>query len=476
MRKRIFALMAFVSLSLACVVGCKSDADDGVGEKPRPSTEDSFYFRNGAKHTIHIEEGTTRSVTIDGATNNFNFESPSTALTVTKNTDPQPHLVIHAYDNESGSHDIRITDTDPATNAAKTATLTVVIVERDRGWRGNTLTIENIDGDLTEANSKDEVEVEAPVGYEYQASSKAPAAVFDTRVTITGSGNKVKVKAKNHYDESTPLTFKFTKAGEEDKIVVIKKVTKFWEISGTVVTGLSNDVYVTKRSFDILTVPPKVPYKATIINDGIFDTDISRYQNGSKLYANAKITKIDLNDVTEVRPKAFYGSQNLETVIANKVKKIGSSAFRATKVSKFNFPELEELAYDSSEGTHTSSNSSANININSMMYGQVFPSTTTHIIIGSKLTKIGAWAFVGTENTLRELRIGVTTPSQLTVLSGYLKYGWYYGYANNRYDAYHNSPIATNNATLYVPTAAVGDWKIRQTWITTYFADRVRGY
>ena len=82
MRKRIFALMAFVSLSLACVVGCKSDADDGVGEKPRPSTENSFYFRNGRTHTIHIEEGSTRSVTIDGATNNFNFESPSTALTV----------------------------------------------------------------------------------------------------------------------------------------------------------------------------------------------------------------------------------------------------------------------------------------------------------------------------------------------------------------------------------------------------------
>lgn len=472
MRKRIFALMAFVSLSLACVVGCKSDADDGVGEKPRPSTEDSFYFRNGAKHTIHIEEGTTRSVTIDGATNNFNFESPSTALTVTKNTDPQPHLVIHAYDNENGSHDIRITDTDPATNAAKTATLTVVIVERDRGWRGNTLTIENIDGDLTEANSKDEVEVEAPVGYEYQASSKAPAAVFDTRVTITGSGNKVKVKASNHYDESTPLTFKFTKAGEEDKTVVIKKVTKFWAISGTVVTGLSNDVYVTKRSFDILTVPPKVPYKATIITDGYFNENISRVQNDNKLYGNAKITKIDLNNVTEVRPKAFYGSQNLETVIANKVKKIGSSAFRATKVSKFNFPELEELAYDSSEGSHTSGSAT----INSIMEGQVFPSTTTHIIIGSKLTKIGAWALVGTENTLRELRIGVTTPSQLTVLSGYLKYGWYYGYNSNIAYHYHNSPITTNNATLYVPTAAVGDWKIRQTWITTYFADRVRGY
>ena len=467
MRKRIFALMAFVSLSLACVVGCKSDADDGVGEKPRPSTEDSFYFRNGAKHTIHIEEGTTRSVTIDGATNNFNFESPSTALTVTKNTDPQPHLVIHAYDNESGSHDIRITDTDPATNAAKTATLTVVIVERDRGWRGNTLTIENIDGDLTEANSKDEVEVEAPVGYEYQASSKAPAAVFDTRVTITGSGNKVKVKAQNHYDESTPLTFKFTKAGEEDKTVVIKKVTKFWNISGTTVYGLSNATYVTKRSFDILTVPPKVPYKATTIYEGSFNAEVSRVQNDNRLYGNAKITKIDLNNVTEVSPKAFYGSQNLETVIANKVEKIGSSAFRATKVSKFNLPELKELAYDSQEGNRVSGG------FIYLIEGQVFPSTTTHIIIGSKLTKIRAWALVGTENSLRELRIGVTTPSQLTVASGYLLYG--YEYRGGQ--LYAQSPILnTNNATLYVPTAAVGDWKIRQTWIATSFGDRIRGY
>ena len=470
MRKRIFALMAFVSLSLACVVGCKSDADDGVGEKPRPSTEDSFYFRNGATHTIHIEEGSTRSVTIDGATNNFNFESPSTALTVTKYTDPQPHLVIHAYDNESGSHDIRITDTDPATNAAKTATLTVVIVERDRGWRGNTLTIENIDGDLTEANSKDEVEVEAPVGYEYQASSKAPAAVFDTRVTITGSGNKVKVKAQNHYDESTPLTFKFTKAGEEDKTVVIKKVTKFWNIGGNTVYGLSNATYVTKRSFDMLTVPPKVPYKATTIYEGAFDTDISRVQNDDRLYGNAKITKIDLNNVTEVSPKAFYGSQNLETVIANKVEKIGSSAFRGTKVSKFNLPELKELAYDSQEGNRVSGG------FIYLLEGQVFPSTTTHIIIGSKLTKIGAWALLGTENSLRELRIGVTTPSQLTVDAGNLYYGYYY-YSGSSHYLFSQSPIFnTNNATLYVPTAAVGDWKIRQTWIATSFGDRIRGY
>ena len=79
---------------------------------------------------------------------------------------------------------------------------------------------------------------------------------------------------------------------------------------------------------------------------------------------------------------------------------------------------------------------------------------------------------VGTENSLRELRIGVTTPSQLTVLSGSI----YYGY-NNSNGLYAVSPIvSTNNATLYVPTAAVGDWKIRQTWIATSFGDRIRGY
>ena len=193
---------------------------------------------------------------------------------------------------------------------------------------------------------------------------------------------------------------------------------------------------------------------------------LSRVQNDDRLYGNAKITKIDLNNVTQVSPKAFYGSQNLETVIANKVEKIGSSAFRGTKVSKFNLPELKELAYDSYSGNHVSS---------SFIYlirGQVFPSTTTHIIIGSKLTKIGAWALVGTENSLRELRIGVTTPSQLTVLSGSI----YYGY-NNSNGLYAVSPIvSTNNATLYVPTAAVGDWKIRQTWIATSFGDRIRGY
>lgn len=384
-------------------------------------------------------------------------------------------MVIHAYDNENGSHDIRITDTDPATNAAKTATLTVVIVEKDRGWRGNTLTIENIDGDLTEANSKDEVEVEAPVGYEYQASSKAPAAVFDTRVTITGSGNKVKVKASNHYDESTPLTFKFTKAGEEDKIVVIKKVTKFWNIGGTTVYGLSDATYVTKRSFDMLTVPPKVPYKATTIYEGNFHPNISQVRSDDRLYGNAKITKIDLNNVTQVSPKAFYGSQNLETVIANKVKKIGSSAFRGTKVSKFNFPELEELAYDS-QGNYNHTTYSRPIT--DLIVGQVFPSTTTHIIIGSKLTKIEAWALLGTENSLRELRIGVTTPSQLTVASGSLYYGYNY-YNGSTYSLYAQSPIFdknNNNATLYVPTAAVGDWKIRQTWIATSFGDRIRGY
>ena len=53
MRKNIFALVAFTALTL---VGCKSEADDGVGEKPRSSTETNFFFRDGATHTIHMQE------------------------------------------------------------------------------------------------------------------------------------------------------------------------------------------------------------------------------------------------------------------------------------------------------------------------------------------------------------------------------------------------------------------------------------
>ena len=54
MRKNIFALVAFTALTL--LVGCKSEADDGVGEKPRSSTETNFFFRKGATHTIHMQE------------------------------------------------------------------------------------------------------------------------------------------------------------------------------------------------------------------------------------------------------------------------------------------------------------------------------------------------------------------------------------------------------------------------------------
>lgn len=115
MRKRIFALMAFVSLSLACVVGCKSDADDGVGEKPRPSTEDSFYFRNGAKHTIHMTEREDRVVFLDGVSDNFTFtDNAGTGLTIVQGT---VSTTLNIRANTQGTYEIVIADKKMVLNA-----------------------------------------------------------------------------------------------------------------------------------------------------------------------------------------------------------------------------------------------------------------------------------------------------------------------------------------------------------------------
>lgn len=201
MRKNIFALVAFTALTL---VGCKSEADDGVGEKPRSSTETNFFFRDGATHTIHMQEKEKRTVTIDGATDNFTYEAPVGYLTVSKSTDPSPSLVIEAEDGSTGSHDIRISD-KTANGVGITATLTVIVGERDRGWDGNNFVIENIDGDKTTKDAKDYVDIEVPEGFTYDTSTLKPDGASE-RVTVKQTGNLLKVTAKNHYDETTPIT------------------------------------------------------------------------------------------------------------------------------------------------------------------------------------------------------------------------------------------------------------------------------
>ena len=426
MRKNIFALVAFTALTL---VGCKSEADDGVGEKPRSSTETNFFFRDGATHTIHMQEKEKRTVTIDGATDNFTYEVPVGYLSVSKSTDPSPSLVIEAEDGSTGSHDIRITD-KTANGVGITATLTVIVGERDRGWDGNNFVIENIDGDKTTKDAKDYVDIEVPEGFTYDTSTLKPDGAGE-RVTVKQTGNLLKVTAKNHYDETTPITFRLTKANAEDRVVTIKRVTKFWgtDTNGTRLTGLSSDTYVTKRSFDMLQNPPKVPYTVKRVYPG----SSTSTGGGYLLYGNAKITKIDLNNVEAINSYAFYYSQNLVTVVADKVKYIYDGAFAGTKIKRINLPEIERIS-------------------GSSPYYYTFPTTLQSITIGTKVKTLDNYLFL---KELREVRIASNTPGAITMQNQVIQEG--------------------NNTTLYVPSAYVNDWKLKFPWVEQAFKGGIKG-
>ena len=459
MRKRIFALMAFVSLSLACVVGCKSDADDGVGEKPRPSTEDSFYFRNGAKHTIHMTEREDRVVFLDGVSDNFTFtDNAGTGLTIVQGT---VSTTLNIRANTQGTYEIVIADKKDG--AERKATLVVEVAPRDTGWRDGVYTIEDIDGDKTEANSNDYVDVEYPDGYEYDSSSLSSEA--STRITVSSqAGNIVRVTAKNHYDSSAPLEFKLkhkTDASKTPLTVKVKRVTKFWYYGGNTLYGISNKDYVTQYSFTNAPRVPKVPYSVTYVNGGGTSGG-----DATKLYGNPIITRIDLNNVETVSSYAFSNSANLETVIAPKVKRIYNGAFYNTKLAKIELPDLEEL--------YTGYSTQLNSNYSSYDTRQnIFPATIRSIIIGKNVKKIGYYAFNGTENSLAELRIGVEAPTQIDKST--------FRHTPEGYN-YHSYPVPqgpigkVNNAALYVPNRSLAEWKTVHPWITTVFTGGVRGY
>ncbi len=458
MRKRIFALMAFVSLSLA-YVGCKSDADDGVGEKPRPSTEDSFYFRNGAKHTIHMTEREDRVVFLDGVSDNFTFtDNAGTGLTIVQGT---VSTTLNIRANTQGTYEIVIADTKEGVE--RKATLVVEVAPRDTGWRDGVYTIEDIDGDKTEANSNDYVDVEYPDGYEYDSSSLSSEA--STRITVSSqAGNIVRVTAKNHYDSSAPLEFKLkhkTDASKTPLTVKVKRVTKFWNYSSQYLYGISNKDYVTLYSFTNAPRVPKVPYSVKYVYGGSTSGG-----DATKLYGNPIITRIDLNNVEYVNSHAFANSSNLTTVIAPKVKTIYFGAFYNTKLAKIELPALEELhAYYSGQlnGDYSDYYS----------YFNIFPATIRSIIIGKNVKKIGYYAFVGTENSLAELRIGVEAPTQIDKNTfKYTPEG-----VNHYNRAVPQGPIGKpNNAALYVPNRSLAEWKTVHPWITTVFTGGVRGY
>ena len=451
--------MAFVSLSLACVVGCKSDADDGVGEKPRPSTEDSFYFRNGGKHTIHMVERDDRVVFLDGVSDNFTFtDNAGTGLTIVQGT---VSTTLNIRANTQGTYEIVIADTKEGVE--RKATLIVEVAPRDTGWRDGVYTIEDIDGDKTEANSNDYVDVEYPDGYQYDSSSLSSEA--STRITVSSqAGNIVRVTAKNHYDSSAPLEFKLkhkTDASKTPLTVKVKRVTKFWNYSGANLYGISNKDYVTLYSFTNAPRVPKVPYSVKYVNSGS-----NSGGDATKLYGNPIITRIDLNNVETINSHAFANSSNLTTVIAPKVKTIYFGAFYNTKLAKIELPALEELyAYYSGQlnGNYGDYYS----------YFNIFPATIRSIIIGKNVKKIGYYAFNGTENSLAELRIGVEAPTQIDKNTfKYTPEGVNY---YNR--AVPQGPIGKpNNAALYVPNRSLAEWKTVHPWITTVFTGGVKGY
>ncbi len=439
--------MAFVGITT--FVSCNSPADDGVGLRPMSNTEDTFYFDTGS-HTVSIVQLQQKTINLERISDAFTIQDNSQGgITVTKGTNPN-RITIEANDvNTDPGYEVKITD------QGVTATLKVFVTERDTGWRDGVFTIENIDGDKTEQNSTGYVEIEAQGYTNYDYNSFEPTAARD-RIDISISGDKIRVTALNHYDESTPITFK-VKKGTQVRTVKVNRVTKFWQMRGTTVIGISNPTYVTAESFNKVQDPPKVPYSATEF-DGYYHKQESstnyppkgRYyttiNNGYGIWYNDKIKKIDLNNVTRVTGRSFYGCSNLETVIANKVERIGSQAFWGTKLTRIVLPAIKTI----NERVATYSNFSEE--------GYVFPNTVRSITLGKDLTQVGKDTFTGATG-LTELRIEVSSPSQLS--SGV--------FASDII----NQP---SSARVLVPQASVTDWNTRFPWLATQFTGGVRGY
>ena len=224
-----------------------------------------------------------------------------------------------------------------------------------------------------------------------------------------------------------------TKDNAEDRVVTIKRVTKFWSTNndGTVLAGLSSNVYVTQRSFDMLQNPPKVPYTVKEVTYGYYDPNVS--PSGFELYRNPIITKIDLNNVETINSFAFYYSQNLVTVVADKVKYIYDGAFAGTKIKRINLPEIERISGHGS-------------------YYYTFPTTLQSITIGTKVKSLGDYLFL---KELREVRIASNTPGAITMQNQVIQEG--------------------NNTTLYVPSAYVNDWKLKFPWVEQTFKGGIKG-
>ena len=460
MRKRILAIIMATLVGTPMFVSCSSSADDGVGLRPMDNTDDTFYFDTGS-HTLYIEEGQTRVVTVERISDAFTYQvAPTFGLDVSREPNTNK-LNLAANVVKQEPYVITITD------QGKTATLNVYVTAQDAGWRNGVYTIENLDGDMTEEKNKDKdyVEIKAQ-GYTTREGGIEPAAAAD-RINITINGDIIKVTAKNQYDGSTPITFKVKNDVGEERTVKIVRVTKLWEMEGTQVIGLSHPTYVTQHSFDSAPTTPKLPYKATSI-DGIRYTKkgatsyyhpagfyyfnlegLSEQTNKKRIAMNPIITRVDLNNVTNVSLSSFQGCTGLKELKAAKVTDIGVYAFLGTNIQSVELPAVVNIGFFSF----------ANSGVKTM-------------VIGEKLKELRAGALQNT-TALTNLRIGVTDPSVFGD-TGFV--------ARNR-PGISSSPYgflyadnATTGARLSVPAAALSSWQSKFPWLAEVFRGGVQGY
>lgn len=445
-----YFLMCFVAA--AAMVGCSTEADDGVGLKPSGNSESNFYFRNGARHTITIEERQSREVTIENISDNFEAkEDANGGITAVKATQPT-RLIINAY--REGTYPITLTDGE------KTAQLIVNVTPRDTGWHNGVYTIKDIDGDLTEENSTGYVEFETEQGFtSYDYKSIQPQSAQD-RISVSVSGGMVRVTAQNHYDEGTPITFTLKNADGETRTVKVERVTKFWAVTtyskeNDMVYGLSNPKYITQNSFDKRATPPKMPWKAKYLR-GYYGTGNPNTSSDVEydIAGNKKITKVDLNNVEVImqnyswssdgnrysRGYGFWDCTNLKEVIAKNLKRIETTAaFGNTKLAKLELPAIVRIPQ-------------------STFYG----SPITVLSLGKNLTTLEAGALDGM-NGLQELRLAVVNPSQLT----------YFYEAGSTNGGFLSSPTS---ARLLVPSAALAEYNSRYPWLNKTFKGGVQGF
>lgn len=413
---------------LALIVSCNTKADDGVGEIPKENTDEILYFqftKDGGTHSISVEERQEKTLMIQGLKDGA-FEATENsggAISLSKTTNPAK-LTIRAYKVGEYPVSIKGTDTD---GVKKTITLYVKVTERDTGWKNGVYTVENIDGDMTEKDSKGYVEFES-LGYNTIIDDVQPTSAKD-RITITTTGGYIRVAARNHYDESTPITFSVKNVTGDTRQVVVKRVTKFWSTSPygeSYVYTFSNNDYITKNSFDQLSSPPKTPYKAITLG---FESSAEKRE---------KITKIDLNNITDIIQASLNNCKNLKEVIANNVENVYSSAFANTALTSISLPAIKNLYHNHSPSIGTFANA-----------------PITKITLGKDLIRIDNYVFAGIEGTLLELRIESSNPSGVTLGTNF---------------------IGETQARLLVPSASLADWISRYPWLKDKFKGGVQGY